>query len=196
MDNHPEDNPNQDESYTPEELAWKLILDEQVEPRGLLMFSDDNSHEILFEILITIFLEMIFDHYKLQYLQDNLDNQNISDQDDNFHNFKLDLNKLDLNYITTIFVEKIKKLQYLLCITEISQEEYATSKTSRYCTALLKDSPSDRTYFVMNEEHLDPDKRYHFVLNSNYKRQRDIRNIYCTLNINGKYIKIYFTNLA
>jgi hypothetical protein len=186
---------NQDESYTPEELAWKLILDEKVEPRALLTFSEDNTKEILFEILITIFLEMIFDHSKLQYLENNLDNTQTDTVDDNFNNFKLDLTKLDFNQISNLFVEKIKKLKYLLCITELSSEDYTLSKKYRYCTVLLKDSPSDATYFMMNEEHLDPDKRYHFALNGNYKKNSDLRDICCTVNINGKYIKIYFVSL-
>jgi hypothetical protein len=60
--------PNDNEVYTPEELAWQLILDENISSRTLMTFSDENSKEIMFEILVTIYLEMVFDYYKLKYL--------------------------------------------------------------------------------------------------------------------------------
>ena len=49
--------------YTPEALAWKLIMDDNINNSNLLIFSEDNNKETLFEILLTIYVEMIFDYY-------------------------------------------------------------------------------------------------------------------------------------
>ncbi len=66
MNDNINDNLNENDVYTPEELAWQLIMDENISPRTLMAFSDENSKEITFEILVTIYLEMIFDYYKMK----------------------------------------------------------------------------------------------------------------------------------
>ena len=65
--NNDSNNDLNNDIYSPEELAWKLILDESVNPTSIMTFADDNSKEIVFEILITIYLEMIFNYYKLKF---------------------------------------------------------------------------------------------------------------------------------
>ena len=184
---------NDNDVYTPEELAWQLIMDENISPRTLMAFSDENSKEITFEILVTIYLEMIFDYYKLKYLETT------TDQDDDiinaYDNFKLDLTNVNVDMLTNIFFEKFKKLRIILSVRDMSQIEYENTKKIRYCTVLLKDSPHDSTYFMMNEKYLDPNKSYHFVLNSLYERKENLRDIICTININGKYFKISFNTL-
>ena len=57
---------------------------------------------------------------------------------------------------------------------------------------MLKDSEQDKTYFIMNEEYLDPDVRYHFTLNPLYKKTDKLRDIFATVLICNKYYKIYF----
>jgi hypothetical protein len=192
-DNIPNDTSNDGEVYTPEELAWQLILDENISQRTLMTFADENSKEIMFEILVTIYLEMIFDYYKLKYLE------NTTDHDDDiinaYDNFKLDLTNVNVNMLTDIFFEKFKKLRIILSVRDMSQIEYESTKKLRYCTVMLKDSPQDATYFMMNEEYLDKNKRYHFVLNSLYKKKENLRDIVCTININGKYFKINFNTV-
>ena len=187
------DNVNNNDVYTPEELAWQLIMDENISPRTLMAFSDENSKEITFEILVTIYLEMIFDYYKMKYLEST------TDKDDDiinaYDNFKLDLTNINVQMLTDIFFEKFKKLKIILNVRDMSQIEYENTKKIRYCTVLLKDSPHDSTYFMMNEKYLDPAKRYHFVLNSLYERKENLRDIFCTININGKYFKISFNTL-
>jgi len=206
--NHINNDDDNNDVYSPEELAWKLILDENVDSGALLTLSDDNTKEILFEILITIYLEMIFNYYKLQYLEnivnndidndlDNNINNKISDKEitDKFNNFKIDLTQVNVNTLTNIFCEKFNKIKYILYVRELNKSEYENSKKYRYCTLLLRDSPHDSTYFMMNEQHIDPEKRYHFVLNSLYNKHNNLREIYCTININGKFYKINFNTL-
>lgn len=191
-------NQNIDENnYTPEALAWKLLMDDNITSSSLMIFSDENNKEVVFEILITIYLEMVFGHYKMQYLE-SLDEESLNDYDNIYDNFKLNIENVNLFSLTNIFLSKFNKLKYILNVREITYEEYEKSRKKRYCTVFLKDNPSDYTYFMMNKQYLDKDKRYHFVLNSLYKSENNnnLYDVFCTVNINNTYFKIYFTNLV
>jgi len=185
MNHNSIDDINDDGFCSPEELAWKLIMDENINASSLMAYTDENTKETLFEILITIYIEMIFDYYKLIYLQNT--------ENDSFDDFSLNLNDVDINDLTNVFKEKINKMKYKLTVDEISLHEYENIKKNRYCMVLLKDSPNDATYFEMNKERLDPEKRYHFILNSLFKSQTKLDNIFTTLCINNKYFKISFS---
>lgn len=191
---------NNDEIYTPDELAWTLIMDENINKGGVLMvFSDvcSDAKETLFDILITIYIEMIFNYYKIKYLENTIDKE--EDNEDNineeFYNIKLDIKKININTLLEVFYKKFMKLNILLQVSEISNEYYNYIKKDRYCTILLKDSPTDETYFIMNEKYLDNTKRYHFVLNSQYEKKNNLRDIYCSIKINDKYYKISFNTV-
>jgi hypothetical protein len=185
-----------DNNYTPEALAWKLLMDDNISTSNLMIFSDENNKEIVFEILLTIYLEMIFGHYKMEYLESLINNDD--NYDDIYDNFKLDMNQVNFFTLTNVFATKFNKLNYILNVKEITKEEYFESKKNRYCTILLKDSPSDHMYFMINEKNLDPDKRYHFVLNNMFKSniEHKLYDIYCSVCINNLCYKIYFTNLT
>ena len=115
-------NDSSNDIYSPEELAWKLILDESINPTSIMTFADDNSKEIVFEILITIYLEMIFNYYKLKYLETTLDEEdNNKEISDNFENFKLDLTNINIHLLTNVFSEKFNKIKYILNVVELTQ---------------------------------------------------------------------------
>ena len=103
--------------YTPEALAWKLIMDDNINNSNLLIFSEDNNKETLFEILLTIYVEMIFDYYKLKYLESLNPDDNF---DDNFDNFKLDVSNINVFSLTYIFSSKFNKLKYILNVKELT----------------------------------------------------------------------------
>ena len=103
----------------------------------------------LFEILLTVYVEMIFNHYKMQYLEFHAEEDNF---DDKFDNFKLDLSQINLAMLTDNFDEKIKKLKFILNINEISFERYEECKINRYCTVLFKDLLRDKAFFIMNSD--------------------------------------------
>ena len=185
-------------NYTPEALAWKLLMDDNITISNLMVFSDVNNKETVFEVLLTIYFEMIFGHYKLMYLEANCHQENYNENyDDIYDNFKLDITQVNLFKLTDIFASKFNKLNFILNAREITRDEYNISKNNRYCTILLKDSPFDEAYFLINKQFLDPEKRYHFVLNCFYKKIENInlREIYCTIIINSVCYKIYFTNI-
>lgn len=183
--------------YTPEELAWKLIIDENIDYEAAIMaFADENSKETLFEILITIYIEMVFDYYKIKYLENIIDKNEFESESesefDEFDNFELNLQLVSLDTLTDIFSNKFKLIKYLLNVHEIPYEHYDYIKKNRYCTVLLKDSPTDELYFEFNKDKLDSEKRYHFVLNSLYLPVEELRDIFCSFSINNKYYKISF----
>lgn len=182
-------------TYTPEELAWKLIMDENITSGVLMTFSNENTKETMFEILITIYIEMIFNYYKIKYLENTIyeDQENVDKINEEFYNIKLDINNINLNTLLQVFYDKFMKLNILLQVSEISNEYYNYIKKDRYCTILLKDSPTDETYFIMNEKYLDNTKRYHFVLNSQYEKKDNLREIFCSIKLNDKYYKIFFS---
>ena len=180
---------NQDDTFTPEELAWRLLLDENVNNVQLLAFSDENNIEVLFEILLTIYIEMIFNHYKMQYLEFHVDDEDFNEK---YDNFKPDLSKINLQMLTDKFDEKIKKLKFILNVNEISQERYEECKMNRYCTILFKDLLRDSAFFIMNSAYLEPEKRYHFIKNSKYETTNTLRDIFCSFELNGSYYKIHF----
>lgn len=183
----------EDNVFTPEELAWRFIMDEEVDSGLMCAFSDENTKEILFEILITIYIEMILNYYKLKYLENTINDENEEYICDQFDNFTLDLTKVDINTLTGIFKEKFNKIKFNLNVIELEQSQYEFIKKNRYCNVMFKDSPQDSIYFTMNSQYLDPKKRYHFVLNCLYKKKEELRDIYTAISICGKFYKIYFT---
>ena len=180
---------NTDDTFTPEELAWKLLLDENIGNAPIMAYSDENTKEILFEILLTIYIEMIFNYYKIQYLELHVDDDDFNNK---FDNFKLDLSLINLNLLTDIFDNKIKKIKFILNVSELTKENYEEQKKKRYCTLLFKDLQRDNFFFTMNATYLDPEKRYHFVKNSMYKSNKELRDIFCTFDLYDKYYKINF----
>lgn len=182
---------NNDDTFTPEELAWRLLLDDNINSGPIMAFSDENTKEILFEILLTIYIEMIFNYYKIQYLESHVDDD---DFDNKFDDFKLDLSQINLNLLTDNFDEKIKKINFLLNVTELTKEKYDEYKNKRYCTLLFKDLLRDNFFFTMNANYLDPEKRYHFVKNSVYQSNKELRDIFCSFELFGKYYKIHFSD--
>ena len=182
---------NNDDIFTPEELAWRLLLDDNIDNAPMLAFSDENSKEVLFEILLTIYVEMIFNYYKMNYLGSHVEDD---DFDNKFDDFKLDLKQLNLNMLINNFDEKMKKIKIILNVIEITKEQFDNYKTFRYCTILFRDLIRDKNFFIMNDAYIDPEKRYHFVKNSLYKINKDLRDIFCSFEIYGKYYKINFSD--
>jgi hypothetical protein len=188
-----------DDSYTPESLAWKLLLDEEVGNGDMLAYSDpnENKYVIKFEIFLTIYLEMIINHYKMLYIENNVD-EDITD-DDVENNFKLNFDNINLELLLNPFKEKLQKIKCQLNIHELNKDHYDYIKTSRYCTILFRDLPKDETYFIMNERYIEKDKRYHFVLygptNEKKSSFNNLKDIYACININDKYFKISFDSI-
>ena len=184
-----------DNTYTPESIAWKLLVDDdfaKTENGQLLGFLQEGqindkleATTIGFEILITIYMQMVVNWYKLLYLMET------SDNDDK--NFKLNLNNITIDDLLNPFKEKIQTLGYILNITELKNLDiYNEFKKKSYCRIALRDLPEDNLFFEMQKKNISSDKLYHFILNSNYKETTDIRDIYAVIKINNIGYKINF----
>lgn len=177
--------------YTPESLAWDLLFDDSVDIKPLMAFCEDSEGvdktESLFQILATIYFEMVFSWYKVQYMVDNV----LESEDD----FKLDVSKINLELMKFPFADKFVRLNFQLIVHEIGQQSYIESKQDRYCTVIFKDSETDEMYFKLNSQNIPEDKRYHFIRNVVFKRKDKINDIYMTFPLNKSYYKIAFNEI-
>jgi hypothetical protein len=190
-----------DDIFTPETLAWRLLVDDEIKnDKNIkqLLTSIDLNEELnpdifnkeayLFEILLTVYLEMLFGWYKLLYLMEN-------EEKGNPEHFKLNLAELKLKDLVEPFTEKFKLIGYNLNIYEINNKDYYERlKNESYCRVALRDLPSDFGFFEINKNRLDKEKRYHFILNSKFKGKTVLRDIFMLLIINDIGYKICFSS--
>jgi hypothetical protein len=181
--------------HTPDSIAWKLLVDENFVDLGenkgqLIGFLEQGeindkleATAIEFEILITIYLEMVIGWYKLLYLMENPDGPE----------FKLDLTNIKIDDLTNPFKEKMLVLGYILNVTEFKNLEiYEEFKKKSYCRVALRNLKEDEGFFIMNKKNIPNDKLYHFILNSNFKSVYNLREIYAIIKINNIGYKINF----
>ena len=179
--------------HTPEAIAWKLLVDDKfvdIKKGQLIGYLQDGeindkleAKTIEFEILITIYMEMIIGWYKLLYLMENPDGPE----------FKLDLTNIKEEDLTNPFKEKILVLGYLLNITEFKNLDiYEEFKKKSYCRVALRNLKEDEGFFIMNKKNISNDKMYHFILNSKFISSLNLRDIYAVIKINNVGYKISF----
>jgi hypothetical protein len=181
--------------FTPETLAWTLITDDDCEKikNGKLIFFDviegltlEEQIENKFQILLTVYFEMLFGWYKLLHLmKDEMDGTNTE--------FKPDLSSITLDDLTKEFLEKFKILGYILHVRELTDDEYNEyEREISYCRVLLKDSELDSNYFHLKRYQLDPEKRYTFVRNGKFQLKNIIKKYTAIVKLSTKSFKIYF----
>jgi hypothetical protein len=187
--------------FTPETLAWQLLVDEDIEKKieiGQLIASIDlenesnptiyNKEAYEFEILITIYMEMVFGWFKLLHLMEN-------EQNGTNYDFKPNLSLVTFNDLTDPFSEKMSIIGYNLNVEEITNMEYFNLLRNRsYCRVALRDLKGDDGFFKLNSKKIDPEKRYHFIMNGNYKGEKFLRNIFMVFMLNDKGYKISFSH--
>jgi len=181
--------------FTPETLAWTLITDDSCDKilNGKLIFfnnveglTPEEQIENKFQILLTVYFELIFGWYKLLHLmKDEMDETNTE--------FKPDLSSITLDDLTKEFLEKFKILGYILFVKElINDENYEYEREISYCRILLRDLPLDSNYFYLKRYQLDPEKRYTFVRNGNFILKTSIKKYTALVKLPTKSFKIYF----
>jgi len=139
---------NDDSIVTPESMAWKLLMDEDVKDyAGILMPNildcqlpmldeiNDNEENIdtdsphtnydryadQFQILITMYMEMVFGLLKINHITSHID-ANCEDADievDLKDTFKPDFTKFTIEDMQSIFRDKFKKIRVFLNVGEI-----------------------------------------------------------------------------
>jgi len=190
-----EDDENKpDEYYTPENLAWKLLLDDVDDDlTGILagltpdFQKDDDSASYFFEIFITIFMEMIFDIAIVMNASENEINETDDEFNPNMKTFNID------DFLPKL-TEKFERVSINLNISKYERsnaDEYVKSIVDdRYCRVILKHYHEDKKLFKHYKvpSHL----HYHMILNSNYKKKDKLDDIYAIILLNDFVYKITF----
>lgn len=195
-------NTNDDEIITPEALARKLLLDDEIENCSAILLpfviSDEKKEDSIynrnacqFEILITIYMEMVFGILIINHINNHIDNNgNIDNTIDLDDTFNPDLTECDVNGMTDIFREKLKKVRVFLSVNEICDNDLYSDY---YCKIVLKDTIDGKEYFEHNKARLDPKKRYTFLIrNDPAKKQNRLNDFYAICDLPNKRIRISF----
>ena len=189
------DNAISEEQMSPEELAKMIFAQTPGDPcsKCILPCSDgemdNDTVSFCFEILLTIYLEglmYILDIIKSSHsIGDNKKDYEI--ENEVYKTVKLD----DLQFPDPWF----KSFGYSINIEEINissnnlKKDYNNRiKPNSYCRILLSFDPNDRLQFVLKSI----ENKYHFILNSSYKKTNKLESIYALLSKDDKFYKISF----
>lgn len=177
-------------TYTPKSIAWKLLMDDDIAVLSAKLFeinpddlNDTDPNSYLFEILITIFMEMIFNSAILIS----------ATNDDDIESFNPDLSKFNINNFLPLIKEKFKKINILAVVNEFENNEHTSNKilSGRYCRIILKCDIKSHHFFKKN----NIDENYHMILNTDFKKSNKLNNIYATVIINNVINQIYFDKI-
>jgi hypothetical protein len=190
-----EDNENRpDEYYTPQNLAWKLLMDDlDEELTGVLQANspdfqwEEDPSSFLFEILITIFMEMIFD---MAIIMNSSENEfNNCDKE-----FKPDMKKFNIDDFLPKLKEKFERVSILINIEKHkrtnSDEFLKEIIDDRYCRVILRYYHEDKKLF--RKYNVPDDLHYHMILNGNYKKKNKLDDIYAIIILNDFVYQISF----
>jgi len=179
--------------YTPERIAWHLLVGEVDESlKGMEILSVDkdigNAHTFVFEILITIFMELLFNLSKLSHY---------STHDKENDKFVPDYTKLQIDALLSVVVDKMMLLNFIARVdthekTEIEPSEFKSLAEGRYCRVVLRYHDED-PFFNQN---VSDDLYYHMKLNGllDDKKYKKLENVY-SLIILDKIYAVSFTKI-
>jgi hypothetical protein len=187
-------------NYTPESIAWELLVGEiDKEKQGKLMaFSEDSAdnatkHDKLtfeYEILITIFMELLFNISKLNYFSEN------NDKNEFIPNYK----SFNFDPIFEIIDEKMKLLGYKAYVESEDIDDFVSDKDAlkhlvdnRYCRIVLRYYDNED---IFDENDVSKDTFYHMKINGlNKKKYKMLLEIYSIIFLNGKVYRINFDQI-
>tara|TARA_Y100000780_G_C13680333_1_gene415814 strand:+ start:55 stop:600 length:546 start_codon:yes stop_codon:yes gene_type:complete len=168
------------------DVAYKLLMDQSIDKALIqLMVVDDldNQYDKLaveFEVLISIFMEMVIYILKVKYVNEN--NKELNES--NLENYNLEFDIDDLDFFKT----KFSKIGYQLCIHDVG--DYYDTLYDYYCKTLFK---KDNEYYFMTKK---IDNEYTFLLrNDKYKNFTKLNDFYTKCFVDNKYIQVYFDKI-
>lgn len=210
--NQPDDMMCEDCLVTPELLAWKLVMDDDVNDyAGVLqpcVFGDNQKNmeniryeslEDQFQILITIFMEMIFDILKINHINSFIDDDGVYDDSIDLEStFSPNENDILDDSIILLIRDKFKKVRIFLGVMRIYDSKIDDSRnygssSNYYCRIMLKDTIDGSIHFK-NNNNIDPAKRYTFLMQNNkeLRKHKKLDDFYAVCNVNDKKYKISF----
>lgn len=192
------------EHYTPENFAWKILIDDtdkEVLSSQLITFTDtkdsyNDPPSFSFEIYITIFMELIFNIMKINFYTTNMnENDGYLTKD-----FEYDLSQQNLDDILPLLQHKFNELHILLSISKYEENEenetyIQTLNTNKYCKIIFKQNKHDEQEWKTYSANID-DKEYHMVLSKKYKKKSELKHIYATCSLNNLTYRISFEKLS
>jgi hypothetical protein len=200
-----------DDIVTPESLAWKLLMDDDIKDFvGVILpyvVNDDAKNNTnydnlasQFEILITMYMEMLFGTLKIQHVNAMLnEDQELDPELDLEETFQPNISKFSIDEMINLFREKLKKIRIFLSVRQIVDSDETNSRdfgseANYYCRVLLKDTPDGKTYFWNNRNRIEPTKRYTFVIrNDENPTQKKLDDFYAVATLPGMKIRISFS---
>ena len=202
-----------DTNVTPESLAWKLLMDDNVkEYEGVILAYVNNDNDKnkniekyddiagQFEILITIYMEMIFGLLKINHVNKFINEQGeLNNNVDLDKSFKPDFTNFGIDDLKSCFREKMKKIRVFLSAltihdTMIDDPGDFGKMTEYYCKILLKDTQGGKSYFKKNGSNLDPEKRYTFLIRNDIeKKQNKLQDFYAVCALPNMKVRISFS---
>jgi hypothetical protein len=188
--------------YTPESIAWDLLVGESIdiEKRGKLIgfgplekekenpeLSKSDILTYRYEILITIFMELLFNMAKLNHFAES----------DNNAKFIPDYKKFNMDTFFSLIQDKFKILGFLAFVDsekmEGDQKWLISLVNERYCRVVLRYYDDDSNFEINN---VSEDIYYHMKLNGlNKMKYKKLKEIYSVIFLNDKVYKIYFDEI-
>ena len=205
-----------------ESLAWDLLVNDDIQNLSgdLLPFitnidGNNTTHSHismayqqnadLFQVLITLYMEMIFSYLKIVHMNNNAEQSDeITNEslDKTFASSEPDMTKYSIDDLTIIFREKMKIIGYYLSTTEINIDEADDNPFGEsdkyYCKIILKDTPYGKLFYGANKNTrgIDHAKRYTFALrNDSEMRQKKLEDFYAVCQMPLFKVKISFTKI-
>lgn len=185
-----------DRYVTPDSLAWNLVMGDDVDNFGGVMetfvtdLSGSSRADRLmqiadeFQVLVSIYMEMIFNVLKTNFMGELLDPdgevRNDIDLELELANYIPDFSQYTIEDMTTMFRDKFAKIRYFLSVQDISEfcdfddfNDYGLD-SEYYCKTLLLDDGqiSSRRYFE-KATHIPDGKRYTFLMRDDKEPQQE-----------------------
>lgn len=176
--------------FTPELLSWKLLLDSKInflEHDIMSIDPDANEYdqtELTFEVLITLYFELLFNSILLSELKD------LNNIDNFLETYKPNFTLEKFENLIEVLKNNFKKINIMISIIQYDATDYLDDLIAeRYCYVILKEFLPD--FFTKNEIN----KHYHMILNGKYKKTTELKNVYATLRFNSKIYQISFSKI-
>lgn len=186
MDAFIDENLNNEKTYTPESIAWELLVgDIETNTKGKI-YTPDNDITCNYEILITIFMELLFNIAKIDFYSEK---GNV--------NFVPDYSEKNLKTLFSIVDNKLYALGYTVIVKEYNLNDGEMCKDikdvieNRYCRVLLRNYDKDDIF-----NNIPENIYYHMKLNGlNKQKYNKLIEIYSLIFLNDKIYKINFIDI-
>jgi hypothetical protein len=149
-----------------------------------------------FEVLITMYMEMVISYLKFQHIQSLMNPEGEIDSSvDLEETFKPKYDKFTTDDLLVVFREKFAKIRIFLSVQEITEtSRYA----DYYCKVILKDTSEGKNYYQKKYSNpsVSQDKRYTFALRNDVKKSNNkLDDFYAICTLPNMKVKISFSQL-